>query len=248
MKRYTCMIVDDEQDAREALTVLLQRHVDHLDIVAEASNIEEAETALGRVNPDILFLDVELGHTLIFELLDRQEINARLIFTTAHDQYAFKAIKARAADYLLKPIRPSDLREAVSRACTELDKDQLILELNQLLEQYNVKRLSLPVKDQIRLASLNEVIYCKADNNYTRLQLADDEQIVVTKTLKHFEDLLPPETFIRVHQSYIVNSNYIRQLHLADSALLLKNDFSVPVSRARKQRLKDFLRSAWRVC
>ncbi|MCE7992669.1 MAG: response regulator transcription factor [Roseivirga sp.] len=244
MRRYTCMIVDDEQDAREALTLLVKRHVGYLDIVAEAANIEEAEAILARINPDILFLDVELGHSLIFELLGKQAINARLIFTTAHDQYAFQAIKARAADYLLKPIRSSELKEAVDKACTELDKDHLILELNQLLEQYNVKRLSLPVKDQIRLASLNEVIYCRADNNYTQLELVDNEQIVVTKTLKHFEDLLPPETFIRVHQSYIVNTNYIKKLLLGESELLLKNDFSVPVSRARKQKLKEFMKSA----
>lgn len=243
MRKYTCMIVDDERDAREVLTLLLQRHVEHLEIIAEASDIEEAEAVLTRVNPDILFLDVELGSALIFELLDKRHLSAKLIFTTAHERYAFKAIKARAADYLLKPIRAVDLKEAVAIACKELDKDRLIGELNQLLEQYNVKRLSLPAKDQIRLASFNEVIYCKADNNYTQLQLVDDEQIVVTKTLKHFEGLLPSETFIRVHQSYIVNSGYIKQLHLADSALLLKNDFSVPVSRARKQRLKDFMRS-----
>ena len=245
-----CIIVDDELKAREILCAILEEHCPSMTVVAQASNIEEAENLLNNHQIDVLFLDVEMPGGTGFDLLEKvKSIDFEVIFTTAYDQYAIKAIKFSAIDYLLKPLQVDELKDALSRVTEKrngvdaLSKDNL-LALLENVKPRNKKKIAIAEGKGMVILSIDQIVRCEADKNYTNIFLQNGQHILSSKNLKEYEDMLRDETFYRVHQSHLINLNFIEKLTKEDGAyLILKDGSQIEVSRRRKSELMDRLMS-----
>jgi two-component system, LytTR family, response regulator len=239
------VIIDDEVKGREVLNELVLEHCPQVSIVGMADSAVTGVELIKNLKPNLVFLDIEMPFGNGFDLLEKvEENNFDVIFTTAYDHYAVKAIKFSALDYLLKPISAEDLKEAVAKAYEQfVEQRNISMQLEHLLK--NVRSSNLPTK--IALATLNglqfinidQIITCKADGSYTELQLASNEKLVITKALKEFEDLFNDYNFFRIHHSYIINLNRIKKYIKGNGGyVIMENDVSIDVSTRKK---KEFL-------
>jgi two-component system LytT family response regulator len=247
MNFINCIIVDDEEFARSSLFFLLQNNCTNVHIAGIAKSVSEAKVLLNKGNIDLIFLDIAMPGENGFQLIQTaQEHNAHVVFTTAFDQYALKAIKANALDYLLKPIDIDELKETVEKATRYIDlnqrEDQRNERLNNLkqdLDRKNLKKLSLPNGQGYTLVALENIIRIEADSNYSVFHLADKEKITVSKVLKEYEELLPEQQFVRIHKSSIVNLDYVTEYNSKNGLeVLLVDGQKIAVSRRRSS---DFL-------
>ena len=242
------IIVDDEESARQTLTGLLARYCQNVDVLGEAGSVQQALDLLEQHQPDILFLDIQLRQETGFDLLDKlDDINFSVVFTTAYDHYAIRAIKSSAIDYLLKPIDPAELREAVDTAAQLNNKNALDDKLKVLLKNYNDgdtqnRQIVLPTYDGLEIVNVSEIIYCKGDRNYTRIFMTGGEEVLVSKTLKEYEDMLGESGFLRVHQSHLINVKQVRRYIKGRGGEVQMSDGTiVKVSRERKNDLIEVL-------
>jgi len=237
MKPRKVFIVEDELNIQRALVQLLKDEHPHLEIIGTAESKEKAVKLIKELEPDLLFLDVQLPDGTGFDIMNQIDVERlKIIFITAYSEYALKAIKLSAVDYLLKPFLPDELAEAIHKA-------EKILELESLSNSNNSsKRLFIKTKMESFYVEQEDIIYFKADGNYTHIFLIEgNKDILIAKTLKHFEDGLPGETFIRVHQSYLVNAKHIKKLQ--GNHLYLINDHQVEISRRKKSLIMNVLQS-----
>lgn len=232
------VVVDDENKGRSALKSLLQLIDDGVEIIGEAGSVAEGVTTIEQRQPDLVFLDIQMGDGTGFDLLEKLRFKEfQLIFTTAHDEFALKAFRYSAIDYLTKPIDPDLLAEALKKVRENYKKYDLNLKLEALVQNRNrIQRLALPSLKGIELVRKDEVVRCESANNYTVFHLTNQREIVVTKTLKEFEDMLTGEGFLRVHQSHLINLNEVVQYLKEDGGYALMSDGSkVEVSRRKKE-------------
>jgi two-component system LytT family response regulator len=239
------ILVDDEYNARESLEKLLSRYFPNkFLILSKCRNIDEAVESIKHHKPDLVFLDIQMPDKSGFELFSEiQEITFEVIFTTAHAEFAMQAIKQSALDYLLKPIHVNELILAVKRyenkihKATELNKFSLLLEnLDTNVNEF--KKIAFPVEDGYELVKTSSILYCIADSNYCTIVCLDGKKIILSKTLKYVEELLPTNIFQRVHKSYLVNLNYISKFQkINDLKIELANGEVIPVSIRQKQNL-----------
>lgn len=230
-------ILDDERPARENLSGALKRFCPEVRLVGESNTMEQAHQDILDLAPNLLFLDVELKDRLVFELIERLDDKPEIIFVTGHDRYALNAIKAEALDYLIKPIVPKDLKAAVSKAREAIENQVLLGKLKSLVQDDGQQRLSIPGKDKYRITNINELLYCESDNNYTKFHLSDGDVVLVSKTLKSFENQLPDTHFFRIHQSFLVNLDFVTSFDRKQSELLLSNGELLPVAQRRRPEL-----------
>src|SRR5688572_3299056 len=234
------LIVDDEPKARENLQILLHDFVEGVEAVGLCENIAEATEAVRAHAPDVVFLDIQLQRETGFDLLTRlKEINFEVIFTTAYSEYAIKAFKFSAIDYLLKPIDIEELKRAVAKV--EKRKDDTIgSRLNELMNNLKTNsvenyKLALPTSDGLVFIKMLDIIYCEASSNYTEITLADGKKYVVSRTLKEYEDLLEGYNFYRIHNSYLINLNAIKKYVRGDGGyVVMSDDKSLDVSKRKK--------------
>lgn len=240
------VIIDDEEAPRRHLLALLKRRHPGIAIVGQANDVPSALDLIHRTGPQLLFLDIELKDRTAFDLLHALgEPRPLVIFTTAHESYAVRAIRFSALDYLLKPVDPDDLGAALARAVKERRKDEPAM-VDMLLKNMDRaggdRAIAVPVADGLEFIHLNEILACEADSNYTTLHLRDEKRMVITRTLKQFEDILPSPPFMRVHVSFLVNKQHVRKYVRGDGGeLVLSNGIHVPVARRKKQELLDSL-------
>jgi two-component system LytT family response regulator len=211
-----CIIIEDEQNAREYLEHLIERYFNSKALVlASCSSIKEGVEAIVKFRPEIVFLDIQMPTEKGFKLFDYFEIVFfEVIFTTAHKEFAIQAIKHSAHDYLLKPISQSDLNDAFNRLEKKLSRRKGINDVNTILETYNSDpfkfgKIALPTEKGFVLEKLGNILYCEALSNYVKIHTFDGRTILVSKTLKLIEEMLPSESFFRIHKSYLVNLNYV---------------------------------------
>ena len=245
------IIVDDEIAVRKSITTLLRESYPEINITASAGTIVEGYEAIKQHRPDLLFLDVELPDGSGFDLLKKiSPVNFKVIFITGHQEYALRAIKVSALDFILKPFETEELHRAVEKALEAInhDEEQLKLQvLNENLQNKKIlKRIILYTSDHLHLVSVSDIIRAEADSNYTRFWLSGGKRIMVSRTIKNFDELLSGSGLIRVHQSHLVNIKYIDKFVKRDGGYLqLKDSTSIPVSHnLKKQVLKaisDFL-------
>jgi len=242
------ILVDDEQANLENLRALLSKNCPNVKVVSVANNIEEACEQINLHHPDLLFLDIQMGKTTGFHLLSRlNKKTFEVIFVTAYDQYGIQAVKFAARDYLLKPVDPDELKFAVSKAEDRIGSkiygEQLNFLLNQLKHaESTVLKIALPQQHEIRYVSVDEIVRCVADNTYTKFYLSDHEQILISKPLKEYSDLLKPYGFIRTHQSHLVNPKFVKSWLKEDGgALLISSGDKVPVSKPNREMVKMVL-------
>ncbi|MGB1042595.1 MAG: LytR/AlgR family response regulator transcription factor [Tenacibaculum sp.] len=246
MKQLTAIIVEDQPEALKMLQKDLQQFHPEIDIIATATSVVDASKTLRQQQPDILFLDIMLGDGTGFDILEiHPNLSSKIIFVTASDEYAIKAFKFAAIDYVLKPYANQDLVNAINKAKNQLqpNKEQLTV-LHQSVKNPNLQptKISLNTSNKIVVVSLSDIIHCKSDNNYTEFFLAENQKILVGKTLKYYADMLKDLGFIRVHQSHLVNTQYIKEFIKSDGGyLVLKNKKSIPVSVRKKNEVINIL-------
>lgn len=236
------LVVDDEQHCIQRIKLLVKNNLsDSVEIIAVASSVDEGLDAIRQFSPDLVFLDVQLQNRTAFDLLS--EISQRkfeIIFTTAYDQYAVRAFRFSALDYLLKPVDGDELIQAVSRLKERNNPDETTEKLNALFHnmksiQGTTKRICVPVLNGIVFLQVNEIIRCQSEVNYTTFYLKDKPNLVVAKTLKEFEELLSDYNFFRVHNSHLVNLAFIKSYNKGKGGYITMTDNSVvEVSTRRK--------------
>ena len=242
------LIIDDEEQSRVILRDELEANFPGLKIVGEAHNVESAISAISLLQPDLVLLDVQLTDGTCFTVLQSLEkVDFHIIFITAYDQYAIKAFRANAVDYLLKPIDQDELIEAVTIAEDLIKKDKLRINLQSLLNTAftptKKNRIKLSTAEGIHLIDPAEIIRCKAEGNYTTFHLDSGEKLLISKTLKEVEKLLEGFHFERIHQSHIINFNLIKKYINRDGGHLVMIDGSeIPISQRKKSRLLSLLK------
>lgn len=242
------IIVDDEINAIKSLRWEIERFCSGIEICDSFTDPNEAIHAINYLKPDCLFLDIEMPKMDGFQLL--KGLNYRdfdLIITTAYDNYAIKAFKESAIDYLLKPIDTDDLLKSIDRVKKNKEKNVLGTELKKALEGIsspNFKsKLSLSLSNKMVYVNEDEIIYCKSDGNYTEVHMIGGKKEVLSKKLKDVQELIKTKSFFRVHNSYLVNINFIKEFIKNDGQyLILEQGISIPVSRSRKQSLLELLK------
>jgi two-component system LytT family response regulator len=247
MKSLTAILIDDESSSRNSLRHKLVNHCPGITVLAECENGEEGIKAIQKLNPDIVFLDVEMPRMNGFVMLQQlQDRNFELIFTTAYDHYAIRAIRFSALDYLVKPIEIKSLTEAVEKAKekkqTGSTNQRIETLLYNLIDEQNVhKRIAIPSLEGLQFIEVGDIIYLEAESNYTFIFLQSGVKLTVSKTLKDFEELLPAQHFIRIHHSYIINKNHIRKYLKGDGGqVLMSNEKLLDVARRKKE---EFMRA-----
>ena len=239
----TAIIVDDEEHCREVLATLLAKHCPAIHLLANCSSGKEALAELQKNKPDILFLDIEMPGMNAFELLEKYpNPEFGIIFTTAYNEYAIKAIKHSAMDYLLKPVDKEELVAAVERA--QQQKTRSSVRIDQLLDMLdrkkNSKRFAVPTLEGLILVDPEEIIYCESDGPYCTFFFSNSKKLMVSKTLKEAEEVLQGNDFFRIHNSYLVNMKYITKYIRGDGGeVVMNNGKNIPVSKMKKQ---DFLK------
>jgi len=243
------IIIDDEPAAREKLQLLIEKYcAGKIELVSICKSPEEGLDAIARFNPDLIFLDVEMPSMTGFDMLKRiPKINFQVIFTTAHDHYAIKAIKFSALDYLLKPIDLEQLQEAVNKAIErkpERQPAQYESFVENIKEGGKLENLSIPTASGLVFVKVNDIIRCESSSNYTVFFLTSKDQIVATRTLKEFEELLDESGFIRIHHSHLINKLHLKQyIKGAGGQVIMSDGKTLDVSRRKKDEVMEKLKN-----
>lgn len=246
------LIVDDEERARDLLQRLLEKYGTNIRVVETAGSAKEAREILENTPIDVLFLDISMPHENGFDLLESLDTSRYLfVFVTAYDQYALRALKASAVDYIQKPVDPEELTQAVEklhhlkklRNSAALTRSDYVHALQSLVMNVSVKgsvrRLCLPGMHGFSIVDTNDILYLEADTNYTVFHLANLKKIVVSKSIKEYEEVLDPDVFFRVHKSSIINLKYLREFSRVDGYYAVMQDgSSIAVSR---RKLQEFI-------
>lgn len=234
------IIIDDIPEARTVLKADLENYCVNIEVVGEAEGVVSGAKLIKEIQPDLVFLDIQMNDGTGFDLLEiLPEKKFKLIFTTASDEYAVKAFKFSAVDYLLKPIDPDELMDAVSKV---EHQDQSTDRIALLKENFNQpKRLALNTLDKIHIVEVAEILRCESHINYTMFYFIEGTKLLVTKTLKEFDKLLTDHHFIRVHQSHLINTRFIKEFLKSDGYIIMKDGTKVPVSTRKKQVLMDMI-------
>lgn len=248
MVKFTSFVVEDNSLALDMLVNDLSNYHKEIEVIGTAKSVIEAAKLLQQKQPDILFLDIMLGDGTGFDLLEIfPNLKSKIIFVTASDEYAIRAFKFAAIDYILKPYSNDDLSSSIQKAKQQIEpqKEQLNI-LKEAINNQNsiLNRISLYTQDKIIIVNTDEIIRCQSDNNYTTFYLKDASKILVSKTLKYYADLLKNNGFIRVHQSHLINKLEIKEYIKSDGGyIILNNNTNIPVSVRKKADVINFLKS-----
>ncbi len=243
---FKTLLIEDSADAAEKLRFLLSKYcTDKIDLLAHAASGQEGIAAIETHRPDLVFLDIELGDMTAFEMLERVDpIDFQVIFTTAHDHYAIKAIRYSAIDYLQKPIGREELLAAIARA--ENNPARMLREQVSQLSGNAQPKAALPEKialttaDGLVFKKIRDIVRCESDRMYTIVVMADGGKLVVSKPMGQLEEILNGRDFFRVHMSHLINMNHIRQFVRADGGYLVMEDgATVSVARNRKEEFLE---------
>ena len=243
--KLTSIIVEDEETSREILKNYLKKYCPNVTVLGEAANVEEALVLIRNNDLDLVFLDVEMPYGNAFDLLDKVgDINFETIFVTAYNHYAIEALNAHASYYLMKPISIDELIKAVDYV-TEIKTKEEALQDQILVPKTNhvEGKITIPQLDGFEILNTTDILYCKADDNYTEIYLNNNKKKIVSKTLKYFEEALTNSGFARVHKSYLVNVNeVVKYIKGKGGSVMLSNGKQVMVSASRKSELLSYFK------
>jgi len=247
---YRAVIIDDIQNSRITLADDLKRYCPQIHVIGEAESVDSGINEILLKKPEVVFLDIQLGDGTGFDILEKiGSIDFQVIFTTALDTYGIKAIKFSALDYLLKPIDPDELISAVKKLDTNPHSKTINESLNLLLENIREikpesKRIALSSADKVIMVYVKDIVRCESQGSYTIFYLNNKEEIVTTKNLKEYEQLLTDYSFVRVHHSHLINFNYLKEYIKKDGGYAVMQDGSnVPVSFRKRNHLLDMIHS-----
>lgn len=239
------IIVDDEQSARDNLTYLINRHCAKIEVIAEANKVDIAVEQIKNLQPDIVFLDIEMPQKNGFKLFKYfNELNFHVVFVTAYNHYAVKAFEVSAVDYLLKPVDIERLKEAEQKVIKQKKLNQNLELLQENIQQPEFKNIAIPHKSDFVVIKIRNIIYIQASRAYSHVLVFDtneqtEKTYVYAKKLFYFEENLPQKLFVRVHRSWVININFVQSYSKKDFKITLKNNQQIPVSNTYKKAFED---------
>ena len=248
----SCIIIDDEKKARETFEMIAKRYLpEKLKVLASAETVKEGVYAVHKSRPDIVFLDIEMPGENGFKLFDYFDtITFEVVFLTAYKNYAIDAIRFAAFDYLLKPLDYMELVRVVSRFEMKKKEVNNNARIQVLLNNLNMgadisSKIALPTLTGYQMEKISHIIYCEADENYTKIYTIRGDFILVSRTLKVVEDMLPPEYFFRIHKSFLVNMNFVKSYNRTDGhKILLENGIEIEIATRRNEEFVKALTKA----
>lgn len=245
----TAIIVDDEVLARQTLQSMLKLFCPNIELVGEAQDVASGEKLIREKSPDVVFLDIQMPDGSGFDLLMKFEnISFKFVFITAYQEYAIRAFKFSAIDYILKPVDPTDLINAIEKLSETIREEDTNHQFKTFVDniQTNInspQKILLKTADAMVVADINNVVRCESQSNYTVFYFNDRPKIMVSKTLKDYDDLLSESGFFRVHQSHLVNLKYVKKYNrFPDSHVVLYNNEQIPVAVRKRDVLQQLLR------
>lgn len=243
------LIIEDEKKSREMLESLIKKNFTELLIVGLGKNVAEGVDLIKSLQPDLVFLDISMPDGTGFDVLEKvQGLKFEIIFTTATDKHALKAIKYSACDYLLKPIDIDELKLAVEKVLSKKSQNMPSMENLQFLIQNlkraddNYNKITLPTGNAYEIVNIKDIIRCEADTSYTIFYLVGGKKLMVSASLKHYEDLLPSKDFIRIHHHHLINMNHVVRFLKTDGGYAIMSDNSqLEISRRKKDAFLERL-------
>ena len=241
------IIVEDERASQELLSTIVSEYCPYLQLVGVAESVEVAYSLIQNNQPDLIFLDIHIGQETGFDLLDSlEEKDFKIIITTAHEEYALKAFKYEAVDYILKPYTPKDVIKSVERIKEKMDESKAFQKLEKSIKnsQYNrdFEKLTISTSDGLRVFKIEHLTRIEGSGAYCKIFSLESKPLLISKTLKEIEKLLPPSQFFRPHDSHIINMRHVKEFKKGDGGVvILENGEQIPVSRRRKQEFLDLL-------
>jgi two-component system, LytTR family, response regulator len=245
------VIIDDEPANVRNLQSMLETCCPEVSVLATAASAAQGVEVINKYTPDLVFLDIEMPRGSGFDMLDSLPcINFEVIFVTAFNQYAIKAIRFCALDYLLKPLDSGELISAIERAKQKLlqrhENERMRMFMQHLQQPGKPSKIALPMASEILFVGIDEIIYCMGENNYTHFFLTNNRKLLVTRTLKEYEELLADYEFIRVHRSYLINLHYVKSFVKKEGGyVVMTNDAQISISRSKREDIVQTLTNAF---
>ena len=246
------VIIDDDINLRNSMRGLLTRYAPEIVIIGEADTVENGVKEIIEKKPHVVFLDIQLTKGTGFDILEKitelqGEIKTNIVFVTAHEKYAIKAFRFSALDFLLKPIDPDELKEVVKKLKKQIAFTSNYSNIKLLLENLSsntsaFERIALSTSNGIHLFEIRDIIRCESKDNYTQFYFKNQKPLLISKTLKEYEDLLSAHGFERIHQSHLINLAYLKSYIKQDGGYVLMSDGSnLPIAQRKKNSLKALL-------
>lgn len=249
----TAILIDDDNNLRSGMKALLKKIAPEIQIIGEAESVETSVALLKKAQPQVVFLDIHLGDGSGFDVLEEvsktNKLNAQIVFITAHEQYAIKAFRFSALDFLLKPVDPDELEKVIEKVKSIVHKNDSVAHIDLLLENIrkkvdNFKRIALSNSDGVHLFEISDIIRCESLDNYTKFFIKNNKPILISKTLKEYEELLSEHGFERIHQSHLINLNYLKSYIKKDGGyVIMADETNLPISQRKKEKLQEILRT-----
>lgn len=250
----TALLVDDDKHLRTGLKALLERYTHDMVIIGEAESVKTGIAAIEKLRPQVIFLDIHLSDGTGFDILEKLlsangKINAHVVFITAHEQYAVKAFKFSALDFILKPVDPEELQNTIAKIKEAVGKTNSFEHIDLLLENIrkkvdNFKRIALSTSDGIHLFEVADIIRCEAKVNYTQFFIKNHKPVLISRTLKEYEELLSGHGFERIHQSHLINLSYLKSYIKNDGGyVIMADNTNIPIAQSKKEKLQEVIKS-----
>ena len=248
----TAVLIDDDHNLRNGMKAMLALYAPEINILGEADSVKTGTKLIEEINPDIVFLDIMMNDGSGFDILERLnkkygKISSHIVFVTAHEKFAIKAFRFSALDFLLKPIDPEELQGVIRKIKNITDNSSENKTIELLLENISkkadsFKKIALSTSDGIHLFEIKDIIRCESVDNYTKFHFKDHKTVLISKTLKEYEELLSDQGFERIHQSHLINLNELKSYIKKDGGFVIMSDNTqVPVSQRKKERLQEVI-------
>lgn len=241
-----CVLIDDESNSLEMMEWLLKTYCPQVQIEAMCNSAEKGIEAIEKHKPDVVFLDIEMPHMNGFDMLEQfDRLTFDVVFCTAYDQFAIKAFRYSALNYLLKPVDPEDLKETIRRleerkSSPSKEQIELLLQNIHTQQKPTVQRIALTTGDGMIFVSTSDILYCQAESNYTAVVLAGGKKVLVSKVLKDIDEALAGPDFFRIHNSYLINLNKIKKFVRGEGGyVIMEDNATVSISRSRRQEFME---------
>jgi two-component system LytT family response regulator len=242
MNKYKTIIIEDEKRAQILLQKILEKHFPNIEIMAVADDLPSGVKAIHKHKPDFVFLDIEMPNFSGLEILDffnEKEVNFSIIFTTAYNHYAIEALKIAAIDYLLKPLNKEDIQEALVRfeKKNKSYNQDSFSSLKSIISDKKINKIAVPEGNQLHFIKTEDIVYIKADNSYSEIYLENGTKMIVSRSIKNFEDGLKENpNFCRIHKSYLINTQFVEKYDKANGGwVTLSNKIDFPVSSEKNE-------------
>lgn len=247
------ILIDDDHHLRTGLKALLERYTDDIAIIGEAESVKTGIEAVQKYKPQVIFLDIHLSDGTGFDMFEKLatlgRIKAHIVFITAHEQYAVKAFKFSALDFILKPVDFEELQHTIAKIKEVVNQNSSFEHIDLLLENIrkkvdNFRRIALSTSDGIHLFDVADIIRCEAKVNYTQFYIKNHKPVLISRTLKEYEEILSEHGFERVHQSHLINLSYLKSYIRSDGGYVIMSDNStIPIAQSKKDKLQELIRT-----